>query len=887
MSDMAGFRTIASIFLLLAALHTASGENIEVKRVEPDSLVSFLRGRLGQKVYFLRNEMDKATYSVAAGDSESFVSKAMSEFRSKGYTVSSYDGRWFITSDLEIASSLPYGYFSANPDGAGEMSEYTADDALVASFQNRVYEIGDKNDSKTGKACISGFVKNIATGEPVIGASVYNEKNGVYTVTDAYGFYTIMMPLGEGELSYSGYSMEEVTLNLVVNDDGNLDVLMKEHVTSLKEAVVSADRMAIHRNAKMGMEKIRINTLTKVPVAFGEADVLKVVQTLPGVKTVGEASSGFNVRGGSVDQNLILFNEGTIYNPSHMFGIFSAFNTEVINDLELYKSSIPAEFGGRISSVLDIKGREGNANKVQGSLGIGLLTSRFHLEGPFKKGKTTFLIGGRTTYSNWMMKLLPASSGYSGGKAQFFDVNASVTHKFNERNSIQAYGYYSRDKFSFRRDTVFHYSNLNAAVKWRSTFGTGHSVVAAIGYDEYGNTLDNTVNETEAYKYITHIRQAYAKANFKSIIDDRNTLVYGLQSVFYIMSPGTMKPLGEKSFVKEKTLNMENALEMALFAGETWTPNSKFTLDAGVRFSGFVAMNPAKFYCMPEARLSAKYSFLPNLSLKAGFNTMRQYIHLVTNSTSISPMDTWKLSDKDIRPQDGWQASAGMYWSVANNRVDLSLEGYYKQTYNHPDYKSGAILVMNDNIAEDLVPTKAQAYGVEFMVKKPQGKLNGWISYTYSRSLLKEMHDRGAQTINGGAWYPAAYDKPHDLKVVANYKFTHRYSVSMNIDYSTGRPVTVPVGTYDYGGGMRLAYSERNAYRIPDYFRMDLAMSIEPGHNLKKFTHASVTFGVYNVTARKNAYSVYFTTTGGNTVRGYKLSVFACPIPYVNLNLKF
>lgn len=876
--------------IALAALFTipsaAQNDTLSVRRVDTDSLVTFLRKELGAKIYVVRDEKDENSYTLSAPRAH-FLNAAVAQMHAKGYNASFYNGAWYLSNGLELAESLPSGYFSPAPKTDEEFQRFLKEETTTVEFQNKVYEIGDERSGRKGKVHVHGYVKDISTGEPLIGVSVVNPATGSYAVTDGYGYYNILMPVGEGKLSFDGYTHESIELNIIAYDDGGLDVNLKEKVNTLSEVIVSAESAATHRDAKMGVENLRVSTLTKVPVAFGEADVLKVVTTLPGVKTVGEASSGFNVRGGSVDQNLILFNDGTIYNPSHLFGIFSAFNTEVINDVQLYKSSIPAEYGGRISSVLDIRGREGNSNKVQGSVGLGVLTSRFHLEGPFKKGgKTTFLVGGRTTYSNWILKMIPESSGYHNGKANFYDVNASISHHFNPRNSIHAYAYYSSDKFAFSGDTTYRYSNANASIKWRSNFSDRHSLTMSAGYDQYGNRLDDTGNPQTAYMYRTHIRQAFWKTGFKSVMNEKHTLAYGINSVFYIMDPGSKSPLGNKSEVVTHQLAGENAVELAAYVSDSHIVSPRLTLDYGLRLSGFTSFESPRFYGMPELRLSAKYSILPNLSIKGGVNSMRQYIHLVTNTSSVSPMDTWKICGSNIRPQDGWQGAGGVYWTIGNSQIDLSLEGYYKQTFNYLDYKSGAILIMNEDIAEDLVRTRGQAYGVEFMVKKPHGKLNGWVSYTYSRSLLREMEDRGAETINGGDWYSAPHDKPHDFKFVGNYKFTHRYSISMNIDYSTGRPMTIPVAKFQYGGGTRLAYSERNGYRIPDYFRMDVAMMIEPSHYLKALTHFSITFGVYNVTARKNAYSVYFNTNRGQ-VNGYMLSVFACPIPYINLNMKF
>ena len=795
----------------------------------------------------------------------------------------------FRVGDKTIYTSLPLGFFDSGRKEAaddGLLRLINAGNEMV-TFANKVYDVGRPEDSHGDRAVVRGTVRDILSGEPLAGVAVVDGRSGVYGMTDNDGGFRISLPLGENVLNFSGYSLEDLKLNLVVYSDGGLDVVMKERITSLKEAVVSAESMVNHRDARMGIEKVRINTITKIPSAFGEADVLKAVLTLPGVKSVGEASSGFNVRGGSADQNLVLFNDGTIYNPSHFFGIFSAFNTDVINDIELYKSSIPAEFGGRISSVLDVRGREGNAKKVQGSLGLGLLTSRFHLEGPIQEDRTTFIVGGRTTYSNWLFGLLPEESAYAGGKASFSDLNASVTHKVDDRNTIQAYGYWSRDGFSFDGDTTFRYSNLNASLKWRHSVSGRTGLTAVAGYDNYSNTVDDNFNTISAYSLATGVNQVFFKAGFKSVLNDWHTLSYGGSAVLYDLNPGSMSPLTDSSLVAYRSLARQRAVEPAIYAGDTWKPGEKLSMDFGLRLSGFEALSPAKFYLSPELRVSGKYSFRSNLSVKAGFNSMSQYIHLISNTASVSPMDAWQLSGEAIKPQRGWQAAAGIYWTVRDNTIDLSLESYYKRVTNSLDYKSGAVLIMNDHLADDLVATYGQAYGVEFMVKKDLGKLNGWMAYTYSRSLLREMEDRGVETINGGAWYPAPHDKPHDFKLVGNYKFTHRFSLSVNVDYSTGRPVTIPVAVYQYGGGMRLQYSTRNGYRIPDYFRMDLALNIDPGHYLRKLTHMSWTLGVYNVTGRKNPYSVYYNTNGGTAVSGYMISVFATPIPYLNLNLKF
>lgn len=790
-----------------------------------------------------------------------------------------------------VMKVLPGGYFSDGVDSRhSDMLKYMQESNLIASFRNKVYEIGKRTQkrlSAKSTARVTGVVTDVSTGEILQGVAVYDEKTHNYVYTDKSGTYAMSLPLGENVLNFSEMTKEDMAIRVIVNGDGSLDIPMKEKSTMLDEAMISAESRANHRTTKIGLEKVDVKTISKIPSAFGEGDLIKAVLTLPGVKSTGDASTGFNVRGGSTDQNLILFNENTIYNPSHMFGVFSAFNTDVIDNLELYKSSIPVEYGGRISSVLDVKSRNGDPEKVKASLGIGLLTSHFHVEGPIVKNRTTFLLGGRTTYSDWILKNLPASSGYANGSAGFSDLNIGISHKFSDRSSIHAYGYWSNDRFAFSGDTTFHYSNLNASLKYIQKLGDATTMTVATGYDRYKNQLDDSPSVYDAYTLSTSIGQVFAKAGFKTKAG-AHQLSYGANVISYALNRGDMVPAGDSSLVASRHLGVEKAIEPSMYVGDMWQIGEKLALDGGVRLSSFLSTQPSpKFYVHPEFRVSGKYTFNPNLSLKAGLNTMTQYIHLVTNSSSISPMDTWKLSDVDIRPQTGWQAAAGAYWTVWNGKVDLSLDAYYKRTSHYLDYKSGAQLSMNDHLAQDLVETYAKSYGVELMARKSVGKLTGWVSYTYSRALLKEMMDRGAATINHGEWYNAPHDKPHDVKVVGNYQFTHRYSLSFNVDYSTGRPVTLPVGKFVYDGGYKLLYSERNAYRIPDYFRLDLGLTIEPGHYLKQLAHMSFTFGCYNITGRKNAYSVYYSTHGGTDIKGYMVSVFATQIPYVNLNLKF
>jgi hypothetical protein len=581
--------------------------------------------------------------------------------------------------------------------------------------------------------------------------------------------------------------------------------------------------------------------------------------------------------------------------------------------MELYKSSIPAKYGGRLSSILDINGKEGSKEGFKGSAGLGLLTSQLTVEGPLFSDKTSYILGGRTTYSDWMLNQLPESSGYKDGSAGFYDVTASIHHRVGRADNIIANGYFSRDRFSFTAQEKYAYRNANASIMWRHVHNEYLLSVWSAGYDHYDYHTESNASPASAYKLDFGIDQAYIRGGFTRYAD-KHTIDYGINLLGYNLNPGHYFPWGDASLVIDDQMQKENALESALYLSDRWDITTKFSLDLGVRYSMFNAlgsrtynlyetdvlpslntvtetktvgnMKPFKTYHGPEIRASMRYEFADNFSVKAGFNQMRQYIHKLSNTTIMAPTDTWKLSDANIKPQTGWQAAFGLYKTFSASALELSLEAYYKTMDNYLDYRNGAVLLMNHNIETDVLPTKGRAYGIEFMIRKNAGKLNGWLSYSYSRTELRQADPRIMVPVNDGSWYPADYDKPHDIKLVANYKFTNRYSISVNCDYSTGRPITLPVTKYEYAGGEYVYYSERNAYRIPDYFRTDISINIEPSHHLTLLTHSTVSLGVYNVTGRKNAYSVYYTNEDGQ-LKGYQLAIFGIPVPYISYNIRF
>jgi TonB-dependent receptor-like protein/carboxypeptidase-like protein len=895
---------------------------INVKDISARHFLEQLEKQTGYRFYYDTTQLDSLTISLSA--TQQPLRRVLDEaFSGKDvYYVSDNHNHIFFTRGQQLAIMLPQDFFLAGaqvkdnllPSGLSDAND--KDDSRQeqkAASENKLYEIGDKFATTVQNlVTMAGYIKDAINGEPVVGASVYIDKPRIGVSTDQYGYYSLSLPKGRHILNIQSIGMRDIRRQIMLYSDGRMNIELHETVLSLKKVIISAQKISNVKSTQMGVQKIDIKTIKQIPALFGEADVLRVVTTLPGVKTVGEASTGLNVRGGSTDQNLILFNDATIYNTSHFFGLFSVFNPEVVKDVELYKSSIPARYGGRLSSVLNINSREGNKKNITSSAGIGLLTSRFDIEGPLIKDKSSFILGGRTTYANWLLNLLPDQ--YKNSKASFYDVNLNINHEFDKKNTLYITGYLSGDRFNLNSDTLYGYGNKNFSAKWKHVHNNKLNSMVSAGYDRYEYNISSATQPPTAYKLGFNINQTYFKAHFNYYYSNKHTMEFGLNSLYYKLHPGYYEPSGKSSLVVPDEIAAEQALESALYISDRYTISNKLSLDGGIRYSLFNYLGPQnintyarglpittdnqlgtvsysngkiiKTYGGPEYRVSARYAFTDSFSIKAGFNTQRQYIHSLSNTTAMAPTDIWKLSDPNIKPQYGDQVSLGVYKNFKSNTIEVSVEGYYKNIKDYLDYKSGAILVMNHHIETDVISTKGKAYGVELLIKKLTGKLNGWISYTWSRTFLKTDDPNAGELINNGAWYPANYDMPHEVTVIGNYRISHRYSFSVNSTYSTGRPITLPVGVFYYGGSFRTLYADRNAYRIPDYFRTDLSMNIDGNHKVHQKTHNSWTIGVYNITGRKNPYSVYYVTENGS-INGYKLSIFGSAIPYFNFNIRF
>ncbi|HEU5051708.1 MAG TPA: carboxypeptidase-like regulatory domain-containing protein [Hanamia sp.] len=885
-----------------------------VKRVEAQTNFHF---------YYEPSQFDSISITISVKDAHlpSILDKIFNNTQWH-YTIDK-DNNVFITKGFSLASNLPYGFFTGETDTAVTAEKRQPMEAgyinqkknakQEISIENKVFDIGIKrNGTPKGKVNIAGYVRDAQTGEAISGALIYLDHPSVQVKTDQFGYYSLILPAGHHILNIIAPGMYDTRRQVMLYSDGNFDIDLDEKVFRLKEVLVEAGKERNVRSTTMGMDKLSMTAIKQIPAVMGEVDVLRAVLTLPGVKSVGEASTGLNVRGGATDQNLILFNGANIYNPSHLFGFFSAFDPDVIKDVTLYKSSIPAKYGGRISSVLDITSLDGNDKKISGSAGIGPLTSKLTLEGPLVKDKTTFVVGGRTTYSDWLFKVLPKD--YRKSHASFQDGTIHINQKINKKNNVYINGYISGDKFNLNSDTTYQYHNKNANLNWKHNFNNRFYGVFMAGIDHYDYNVGFNGDSVNAYKLTFNINQYKFNADFSYFLNNKHTLSFGLNSLLYNVQSGTITPSSKYSLIVPDSLEAEHALESAVYLGDHYNISDDFSVDGGIRFSVYNYLGPKhvnnyapglpkdvnnvlstnfypsgkviKTYMNPEYRLSARYSLTDNMSVKASVNSLSQYIHMLTNTTTISPTDVWKLSDPNIKPQQGTQVALGLYRNFKNNTIETSVEVYYKWFKHYLDYKSGAVLVMNHNIETDVINTKGTAYGVELLLKKATGKVNGWLTYSYSRSLLQQDDPIAGEKINNGDQYPSNFDQPHNVTFSGNFRFTHRFSVSLNATYSTGRPITLPIAEYDYAGSVRVLYSNRNEYRIPDYFRTDFSMSLDGNHKIHQFFHNSWTLGVYNVTGRKNAYSVYFTSENGH-VKGYKLSIFGTAIPFITYNIRF
>ena len=806
---------------------------------------------------------------------------------------------------------------SAVPASTGEKfmapTEYGSSEGSQVASGSSYIEVGNPAEKNmSGNVTLSGYISNKDTKDPVAGVTVFVQKLSAGTVSNQFGYYSIKLPRGAHQVQFSFIGMKNKVVNVNLYGTGELNVDMTSVLIPLKETVVSAQRSMILQRYEVGAQKVNITSFKLLPTSMGESDIIKNIMLIAGVQSVGEGSAGFNVRGGSAGQNLILLYGAPVYNSSHFFGFFSAVNSDIIKDATLYKGGIPSKYGGRISSVLDIGTREGNRQKFGGSAGISPITTHFLVEGPIKKDTCTFILAGRTTYSNWVLGLVQDPS-LKNSRASFYDLNGTLTYDINSNNKIELSAYMSHDAFRFNSDTVYSYDNRIVALKWRHFYNSRFLSTFSLNSSSYDYNISSDKVAGEAFNLAHRISSTGFKSDFNLFLG-RNELNFGTDFNFYSVLPGSYQPLGDSSLVIPDMIERERALEAAAYVDDKFVLNDVISINLGMRFSSYFSFGPNSVmiynpefsksissivdtvnygkgkiiskYAGPELRASLNFRLSEKNSLKLNYNRTRQYVHLLSNSTSISPTDTWKLCDYYLKPEIGDQFALGFYRLLFNGSTEFSVETYYKTIKNIVDFKAGTDLVMDKHIEKDVVDMKGKAYGLELVLSRTAGKIRYSIGYTYSRIFIKSLGVFSDEVINGNRWFPANYDKPNDLVVTFNYLFSRRISLSANYTYSTGRPITYPVAAYYIGNKLLVDYSERNKYRIPDYSRLDVSLRV--GGNLRshRIAHPNWTFSVYNLLGRENIYSIYFKQEG-NRVLGYKLSVFGRAIPSVTFSFDF
>ena len=768
------------------------------------------------------------------------------------------------------------------------------------------------------KFTLSGTITDKNSNETLIGVNIVISELKTGITTNQYGFYSITLPKGKYtiQISYLGYQTVEEGIDLNQNTKKNFNLINNE--TVLQEVVITDKKYKTNvRTPEMSVNKLAMSTIKKMPVVLGEVDVLKSILLLPGVTNAGEGASGFNVRGGGADQNLILLDEATIFNSSHVFGFFSVFNPDAIKDLKLYKGGIPSRYGGRASSVLDIYQKDGNSNNYHMSGGIGLISSRLLAEGPIVKDRGSFLIGGRASYAHLFLKFTDNKNS-----AYFYDLNAKMNYKLNPNNNLYVSSYFGRDIFQINESFTNTYGNATFNLRWNHLYSdklfSNLSLVFSDYY--YGLTLNFV-----GFDWKSGIRNYNLKYDFKHYVSDKIKLNYGLNALYYDFNPGTIKPIDETSPITYEQLDKKKAFEPAAYLEAEHQVTEKLSLMYGLRFSMFYRLgastvnlyqdNQAVTYNdelkiyekgIPigtktyknnevitsfnnlEPRFSASYVLKENESIKMSYNRMVQYLQLISNTSSPTPLDVWTPSDQYIKPQIADQVALGYFRNLKDNEYSLEVETFYKKVKNRIDYIDGADLVANNALEQVILNGQLRAYGLEVMFRKNTGKWNGWISYTLSRSEQQTPGRTPNESgINNGQWYKSGFDKLHNIAITNSYNLSNKWALGANFIFQTGQPVTYPNGQYQYQGLSVPNYGLRNENNLPAYHHLDVSGTYTPKPDKKKGWQSEWVFSIYNINNRQNAASISFRQNQESAVNeAVRLSIFGA-VPSVSYNFKF
>lgn len=765
------------------------------------------------------------------------------------------------------------------------------------------------------KYTLSGYVKDIANGEGLIGVSVYVREASTGVVTNPYGFYSITLPQGEYALVFSYIGYEKLTRTVTLDADQRVNIEMAAESRQLQEVVVSTKKEDDNvRSLDMSVNTVDIKTIRKIPALLGEVDVIRSIQLLPGVSTVGEGASGFNVRGGDVSQNLILLDEAPVYNSSHLFGFFSVFNPDAVKDVKLIKGGIPAQYGGRISSILDVRMKEGNTKKREINGGIGTIFSRLTYEQPFAKSRGSFIVAARRSYIDVLAKPF-LKEDLKKSRFSFYDLTAKVNYRLDDKNTFYASGYFGRDVFG-AADFGFGWGNGTATARWNHIFSNKLFLNLTAYYSNYDYSLESDRNNKDAkdkFSWNSKIISSSLKPDFTYYLTPNNQISFGGQYINYDTRPGKAVAVssGERRNI---SLDSRYGDESALYVANEQKVSDRLSLQYGIRYSMYRNLGPGQVYEYQEIQKGErKYPILPGAavpkgqtikqygnweprfsmnigltstaSLKASYNRTAQYLHLLSNTAASSPLDVWTLSTNLIKPEVADQVALGWFQNFRDNTYEASVEVYYKDLQNQIDYVRNSDLLLNQYVEGDLLFGKGRAYGAEFFLRKNKGRLTGWLSYTLART------ERLVESVNNDTWFPARFDKPHNFTAVGLFDVNKRLTLSSNFTITSGTPATFPTNRFEYNGWALPynVYNARNNNRIPAYHRLDLAATLKSKRKLFKTGEGEWVFSVYNAYNRRNPYSIYVQQNEDNSLRteAIRFSVIGAIIPAVTYNFKF
>lgn len=751
------------------------------------------------------------------------------------------------------------------------------------------------------KKTISGYVKDASSGEYLIGAAVQVKDQNLVVSTNSYGYFSMDLSINDIELIISFMGYKPLLAKVEALSTKRLSFELEPLDNVLEEVVISGRKQNDNvTNPQMGALNFTMEEVKNVPVLFGERDILKTIQMLPGVAKGGEGSSNFYVRGGGGDQNLILLDEATVYNASHLMGFFSTFNSDAIKDVALYKGGIPAQYGGRASSVLDIRMLDGNNKKFAAEGGLGLIASRLKLEGPIVKDKSSFMISGRRTYADLFLKASKDET-VNKSKLYFYDLNAKMNYRFNDKNTLYISGYFGKDDLGYGDLFSFDWGNATATARWNHVFSEKLFSNTTLIYSDFTYNVNVTNDDTD-FRIASKIENFNLKQDFSYYRNNLHTFRFGVNLLRQKISPASLNA-ADNSSINSINIEKRNGTELAAYASHEWKPSDWLSLIYGLRLTDFMVQGPGTFYTFDEdgeaigsekydnsvikhhvnlePRLSMSFILDPQHSIKTSFNRVTQNLHQLTNTTSSLPTDQFVLSSMSIKPQYADQVALGYFHNFLNNKYELSVESYYKFMGNQIDFRNGADLQANTFLEGELLYGEGRAYGVEVLLRKTKGRFNGWLSYTLGKS------ERQFDQINEGRWFNARQDRTHDVSVVGMYELSKKWSLGANFVYYTGNAITFPSGKYNVDGNTMFYYTERNGYRMPDYHRLDISATYEPKPANKRF-NSSWSFGLYNVYNRKNAYIIDFRENedNANITEAYRIALFGA-IPSVTWNFKF